>query len=77
MQRVRHLAVAAALVRFYFRILPAGWYRRFPFVPLPSRKYIRWRLQTAYGQQRPGLGVVLTDLWQFGRWLVDSEERLI
>ena len=75
MQVVRQLAIVAALVGFYLRILPAGWYRRFPFIPIPPRKYVQWRLETAYGQQRPGLGIVLADLWQFGGWLVDSEGR--
>ena len=75
MRAVRHLAIVAALVRFYFRILPAGWYGRFPFLPIPPRKYVQWRLQTAYGQQRPGLCIVLADLWQFGGWLVDSQGR--
>jgi hypothetical protein len=26
-----------------------GWYRRPPFLPLPPRSYVRWRLETAYG----------------------------
>ncbi|MDT8368813.1 MAG: hypothetical protein RQ745_06370 [Longimicrobiales bacterium] len=26
-----------------------GWYRRPPFLPLPSRAYMRWRMDTAYG----------------------------
>ena len=26
-----------------------GWYRRYPFLPLPSKEYVRWRLETAYG----------------------------
>ena len=73
MRTVRHLATAAALVRFYFRIVPAGWYRHYPFIPVPPRKYLKWRLHTAYGGQRPGFGVVLADLWQFGGWLRDSE----
>lgn len=25
------------------------WYRRPPFLPLPARSYMRWRLDTAYG----------------------------
>jgi hypothetical protein len=29
-----------------------GWWRRAPFLPLPSPEYLRFRLQTAYG----GLG---------------------
>jgi hypothetical protein len=26
-----------------------GWYRRFPFLPLPDPVYMRWRRETAYG----------------------------
>jgi hypothetical protein len=26
-----------------------GWWRRAPFLPLPDRAYLRFRLQTAYG----------------------------
>jgi hypothetical protein len=26
-----------------------GWWRRFPPLPLPDRAYLRFRLQTAYG----------------------------
>ncbi len=26
-----------------------GWYRRPPFLPIPPRSYLRWRMDTAYG----------------------------
>jgi hypothetical protein len=26
-----------------------GWYRRPPFLPIPPGSYIRWRMETAYG----------------------------
>lgn len=25
------------------------WYRRPPFLPLPPQSYMRWRMETAYG----------------------------
>jgi len=28
---------------------PIGWWRRFPFLPLPERRYLEWRRFTAYG----------------------------
>lgn len=28
-----------------------GWWRRPPFLPLPSPEYLRFRLETAYGGQ--------------------------
>ncbi len=27
----------------------AGWWRRRPFLPVPDRAYLRFRMQTAYG----------------------------
>jgi len=26
-----------------------GWWRRPPFLPLPDKDYLRWRIATAYG----------------------------
>jgi hypothetical protein len=65
----RHCAIAWALVRFYFRLTPRDWYRRLPFLPIPPRDYINWRLKTAYGKHRPGWPAVVRDVWQFGDWL--------
>lgn len=31
-----------------------GWWRRRPFLPLPDRDYLRFRLQTAYGGDGSG-----------------------
>ena len=70
---VRHLTIARALVSFYFRIVPVDWYRRFPFLPLPPRKYLAWRFQTAYGRHRPPWPSLLKDVWQFGSWLTESK----
>ena len=31
------------------RMAPAGWWRRSPFLPVPSEDYLRFRLETQYG----------------------------
>ncbi len=31
------------------RLAPRGWWRRSPFLPLPSADYLRFRMVTAYG----------------------------
>ena len=31
------------------RTTPSGWWRRAPFLPVPSREYLRFRLVTQYG----------------------------
>jgi hypothetical protein len=32
-------------------LAPRGWWRRRPFLPLPDRRWIEFRLATAYGAQ--------------------------
>jgi hypothetical protein len=31
------------------RLARPGWWRRPPFLPVPDRDYVRFRIQTAYG----------------------------
>jgi hypothetical protein len=43
-----------------------GWWRRAPFLPLPDRAYLRWRMYTAYGDEHavpPARDVI-----GFARW---------
>jgi hypothetical protein len=37
-------------VRQAFRLAPNGWWRRAPFIPLPDRRYLLFRLETQYGE---------------------------
>ena len=30
-------------------LVPRGWWRRRPFLPLPDRRWLRFRMETAYG----------------------------
>jgi hypothetical protein len=43
-----------------------GWWRLPPFLPLPDRTYLRWRMYTAYGDEDaiPSL----RDTIRFVRW---------
>ncbi len=36
-------------VRQSLRLAPRGWWRRAPFLPLPARDYLHFRMVTAYG----------------------------
>ncbi len=50
------------------------WYRQPPFLPLPSKAYMRWRMETAYGK---GFKVVPTaDLERYLRWGSDLRRRM-
>ncbi|MGE3619313.1 MAG: hypothetical protein AB7L84_02530 [Acidimicrobiia bacterium] len=55
---VRQLAVLAA----------PGWWRRPPFLPLPDRAYLRFRLQTAYGGEGELDALSGDDVVAYLRW---------
>jgi hypothetical protein len=45
----RHPRLWPVALRQWRRMTPAGWWRRAPFLPVPSRDYLRFRLLTQYG----------------------------
>jgi len=58
------LAVDLARLAWSFRA--RDWYRRLPFLPLPSREYVRWRMFTAYGDENAVPPP--DDIVRFARW---------
>jgi len=50
MRSLRDPATGAALLRVGWRFRRRHWWRRPPFLPLPDRTYLRWRMHTAYGE---------------------------
>lgn len=44
-----HPELWATAVRQVFVLAVEGWWRRAPYLPVPDRAYLRFRLQTAYG----------------------------
>jgi len=58
------LAVDLARLAWSFRA--RDWYRRPPFLPLPPRGYLRWRMFTAYGDEDAVPPV--EDVVRFARW---------
>jgi len=46
---LRDPSLALDLLRVAWRFRSRTWYQRFPFLPLPARDYVRWRMHTAYG----------------------------
>ena len=61
-----HPALAADLLRVAWRFRTRGWYRRFPFLPLPDRTYVAWRMYTAYGDHQAV--PPLDDVVRYARW---------
>jgi hypothetical protein len=48
-----HPSLWSTALRQWARAVPPQWWRRPPFLPLPDRAYIRFRLETAYGPGTP------------------------
>ena len=46
---LRHPGLWVTAVVQLFRMAPSGWWRRWPPSPAPDPDYLRFRLQTQYG----------------------------
>jgi hypothetical protein len=56
------------------RLSRPGWWRRPPFVPVPDRDYLRFRLETQYGRAGLASGALdPNDLVVYLRWCRDGD----
>lgn len=58
--------LAVDLLRLAWSFRARDWYRRPPFLPLPPREYMAWRMFTAYGDDAAVPPV--DDVTNFARW---------
>ncbi len=58
--------LALDLLRLAWSFRARGWYAHPPFLPLPPREYLRWRMFTAYGDEEAVPPV--DDVVNFARW---------
>ena len=65
----RHPSLWATAIRQAARLVPSKWWTRAPYLPVPSRSYLEFRLVTQYGDisHRPEAKDVLNYL----RWCRD------
>ena len=61
-------ALAVALLRVSWRFRARGWWHRAPFLPVPDREYLRWRMHTAYGDH--DAVPPADDVIRYARWSV-------
>jgi hypothetical protein len=54
------------LLRTAWAFRSRGWWRQPPFLPLPNREYLRWRMYTAYADEHAVPPV--DDVVRFARW---------
>ena len=58
--------LALDLLRTAWAFRSRDWWRRAPFLPMPDREYLRWRMYTAYGDESAIPPV--EDVIGFARW---------
>jgi hypothetical protein len=63
---VVHPPLALDLLRTLWAFRRRDWWRRAPFLPLPDRTYLRWRMYTAYGDE--AAVPPARDVERFARW---------
>ena len=56
----------AAMLRAAWRFRARGWWRRPPFLPIPPREYMEWRMHTAYGDG--DRAPTMVELTRYMRW---------
>lgn len=60
-------SLAFDLLRVAWRFRSRRWFLRPPFLPLPARSYMRWRMYTAYGDE--GAIPAVEDVIRYARWV--------
>jgi hypothetical protein len=65
-----HPALWLTGLRQVRRLARPGWWRRRPFLPLPSPEYLRFRMETAYGGAGDQVPTA-EDLVTYLRWCRD------
>jgi hypothetical protein len=58
--------LALDLLRAAWAFRRRNWWAKAPFLPLPDREYLRWRMYTAYG--REDAVPPANDVVGFARW---------
>ena len=53
----------------YRSFVPERWWARAPFLPLPDRKWMHFRLETAYGGDGTPPGTAGAELITYLEWL--------
>lgn len=62
----RRPRLLVSMARAAWRFRARSWWRRPPFLPVPPREYVEWRIHTAYGDE--GREPTVTELQRYIEW---------
>lgn len=55
------------------RMIPQRWWAHWPYVPIPRKAYLKFRLETQYGGHSPQAN--LPDVLRYLRWVRDWDAQ--
>ena len=69
--------ITLILLMYGWRVRRKGWWYRFPFLPIPPKRWLLWRFETAWGidstypkwEDFPPIKVMISDIYKFGHFL--------
>ena len=71
------ISILITLIRYGWRVRRKQWLYSFPFLPVPPKVWLLWRLESAWGidamnprwSDFPTLKVMIEDIYKFGSFL--------
>tara|TARA_B100000749_G_C18125136_1_gene341515 strand:+ start:167 stop:418 length:252 start_codon:yes stop_codon:yes gene_type:complete len=71
------ISIIIVLIKYGWRVRRKNWWFRYPFLPIPPKEWVLWRIETAWGidsrefslSKLPPLRVIIKDLFSFGHFL--------
>ena len=69
--------ITLILLMYGWRVRRKGWWYRFPFLPIPPKRWLLWRFESAWGidstypkwEDFPPIKVMISDIYKFGHFL--------
>lgn len=77
MKEITTIKIIKALIYYGWNVRRKNWFLRFPFLPIPPKNWLLWRMETAWGIQAnnfkwkdlPTIKTIIRDVISFGRFL--------
>ena len=71
------ISIIIVLIKYGWTVRRKNWWFRYPFLPIPPKEWVLWRIETAWGidsrefslSKLPPLRVIIKDLFNFGHFL--------
>ena len=69
--------ITLTLLIYGWRVRRKGWWYKFPFLPIPPKRWLMWRFETAWGidstypkwEDFPPIKIMISDIYKFGHFI--------